>query len=242
MVQEANSPTTKIITGQHRRTPIEWRIDQIIEQIQSEGTGIVSVVYLDIDGFGQVEKDFGFTLADALLESIARHLRELDGPDFSERYVRDSFLIVYNNMTLEEAFLSSEQLRSQLSQTTFQVTAEEDSEEKQANIQVSFSAGVSSYPGEPEGRQGLIHLAEEASRRALAAGGSRTNFGRAVNMTPKTSHYSPDQLSRLKDLRNRLGRSEASLLREALDDLLRKYDQRDIRRFFPWISSSRKKD
>jgi diguanylate cyclase (GGDEF)-like protein len=242
MAQDASDTATKIITGQHRRTPIEWRIDQVIEQIQSSGEGIVSVVYLDIDGFGKVEEEYGFTLADALLESVAKHLRQLDGPDFSERYVRDSFLIVYNNMTLEEAFLSSEQLRSQLSQTTFPVTAKEDSEEKYAEIQVTFSAGVSTYPGEPEGRQELIHLAEEASRRALATGGSRTNFGRAVNMTPKTSHYSPDQLSRLKELRNRLGRSEASLLREALDDLLRKYDQRDIRRFIFWRSPARKKD
>jgi diguanylate cyclase (GGDEF)-like protein len=242
MAQEANKSGTDISTGQHRRTPIEWRIDQIIEQIQLDGEGIVSVVYLDIDGFGLVEQEYGFKLADALLESIAKHLRQLDEPDFSERYVRDSFLIVYNNLTLEEAFLSSEQLRSQLSQTTFSVIAGEDSTKQQAEIQVSFSAGVSTFPGEPEGRQELINLAEEASRRALAAGGSRTNFGRAVNMTPKTSHYSPDQLTRLKDLRNRLGRSEASLLREALDDLLRKYDQRDIRRFIPWMSPARKKD
>ncbi|HEC22656.1 MAG TPA: ribbon-helix-helix domain-containing protein, partial [Chloroflexi bacterium] len=58
----------------------------------------------------------------------------------------------------------------------------------------------------------------------------RTVFGRAVNMTPKTSHYTPAQLERLKALGRQLGRSEASLLREALDDLLRKYDQRDLRR------------
>jgi len=49
-------------------------------------------------------------------------------------------------------------------------------------------------------------------------------------MVPKTSHYLPTQLGRLRALREQLSRSEASLLREALSDLLRKYDQRDARR------------
>ena len=55
--------------------------------------------------------------------------------------------------------------------------------------------------------------------------------------------YNPAQLEKLKELRKRLDRSEASLLREALDDLLRKYDQRDQRRWlarmFGWGTDQR---
>jgi hypothetical protein len=40
-------------------------------------------------------------------------------------------------------------------------------------------------------------------------------------MVVKTSYYEASQLARLKALAGRLGKKEAPLLREALDDLLR---------------------
>lgn len=216
----------RISTGQLLRMPVEWRIDQIIDHIDKSGSGVISVVYLDIDGFGQVEKEHGYGLADALLETIAQRAASIKEADFSARYVRDSFLIVYNDLTLEETFLSAEQLRRELSQEVFTIIADRQT----ARIEVTFSAGVSTYPGDPKDRYELISMAEEAARRAHEHGGARTMLGRATQMTTKTTHYSHAQLERLRELREKLGRPEAALLREALDDLLRKYDQRDVRR------------
>jgi hypothetical protein len=45
-------------------------------------------------------------------------------------------------------------------------------------------------------------------------------------MVTKTSHYTATQLQRLAGLAKEVKRNEASLLREALDDLLRKYTDR----------------
>jgi hypothetical protein len=42
-------------------------------------------------------------------------------------------------------------------------------------------------------------------------------------MVTKTSHYTQGQLERLSQLAGREGVGEAVLLREALDDLLRRY-------------------
>jgi hypothetical protein len=44
-------------------------------------------------------------------------------------------------------------------------------------------------------------------------------------MVTKTSHYAPGQLSKLRELATMKGVGDAALLREALDDLLRKYDR-----------------
>lgn len=44
-------------------------------------------------------------------------------------------------------------------------------------------------------------------------------------MVTKTSHYTQGQLERLAALAKRENLGEAALLREALDDLLRKYDK-----------------
>lgn len=43
-------------------------------------------------------------------------------------------------------------------------------------------------------------------------------------MITKTSHYTYEQLQRLSELSKKEGMGEAILLREALDDLLKKYD------------------
>ena len=218
----------RISTGQFRRRPTDLFIQHSVEQVEAQGEGAVSVVCMDIDGFSQIEAQYSYSLADRLLDAVVAHMED-EGSDrinMFARYVRDSFLVVYQGLTLEEAFLEAEALRRKLSDTTF--TAIDG--QQRAEIEVTFSGGVATYPGDPEDHHELISLAEEAARRAVENGGDRTMLGRAVNMTPKTSHYSPNQLERLRELRNQLGRSEASLLREALDDLLRKYDQRDIRR------------
>jgi diguanylate cyclase len=219
---------TNIETGYLRRRPVEWRLTEIIDRIQAEESGVVSVAYLDIDGFGQIEQEHGYALADALLETISQALNNVKGADIAAWYVRDSFLIVYDGLDLDNAFFEAEQLRAELSEMVFPVRAGD----KEVEIDVTFSAGVATYPGDPEGRSELIDLAEDAARRAYERGGSRSTFGRAVNMIPKTSHYLPTQLQRLRDLKDRMDRSEASLLREALSDLLRKFDQRDSRREF----------
>jgi len=45
-------------------------------------------------------------------------------------------------------------------------------------------------------------------------------------MITKTSYYTQTQLERLSQLAKTTGRNEASILREALDDVLKKYNDR----------------
>lgn len=214
-------------TGPLRRRPVEIEVDAIIERIHREGEGCVSFVCIDIDGFSAIEQEHGYAFADQLLDGIAEHLKEAANAAIAARFVRDSFVLVYDGLTLEQAFLKAEEVRGRLSATTFQVPEEDG---QAVGVQVAFSAGVSSFPADADNRNQLITLAENAAQQAKEQGGGRITFGRPQSMTPKTSHYSPDQLARLKQLGERLKLPEAELLREALDDLLRKYDQRDHRR------------
>ena len=226
MTEEKLPLYARIMTGYIQRRPIEMLIDTLIKQIDNQSEGTVSVACFDIDGFGKIEADHGYQIADALLEKVSLMIDDVVGSEFATRYVRDSFIVVYDGLTLEEAFFEAEQLRRQMSQTEFELS----DDDKTISVTVAFSAGVGSYPGEPESRYELLNMAEEASRQAYKNGGNSILFARPTNMVPKTSHYTPEQLDRLRDLRKQLGRSEASLLREALDDFLRKYDQRDMRR------------
>lgn len=227
MTQSEHS-SRELQTGYLRRKPAEWRLREIIQRIDEEDEGVVSVAYIDVDGFSLIEQEYGYELADRLLEKISTELEDVEHADIASAYVRDSFLIIYDGLNLDDAFFEAEQLRQKLSGTTFQVK----DGDREVDFNINFSAGVGTYPGDPEDHNELIDLAEDAARRAYESGGNRSTFGRASNMVPKTSHYLPTQLQRLRELKGGLKRSEASLLREALSDLLRKYDQRDSRREF----------
>ncbi|MER3461590.1 MAG: GGDEF domain-containing protein, partial [Armatimonadota bacterium] len=64
---------------------------------------------------------------------------------------------------------------------------------------------------------------DEALLRAKREGRSRVAIYVEDKMVLKSNYYPKNQLARLATLSERLGRTEAALLREALADLLDKY-------------------
>ena len=72
------------------------------------------------------------------------------------------------------------------------------------------------------------YLRERFGKRAVyggkVGGGAKVCLAREEEMVTKTSHYTQGQLHGLSRLAKREGIGEAVLLREALDDLLRKYN------------------
>lgn len=53
-------------------------------------------------------------------------------------------------------------------------------------------------------------------------------LAREEKLTPKTSHYTQVQLEKLSQISENEDVGEAALLREALDDLLKKYDMGSV--------------
>ena len=67
------------------------------------------------------------------------------------------------------------------------------------------------------------NTADQALARAKREGRSRVAIFVEEKMTLKSNYYSRATLDRLAKLSGKTGRTEASLLREGLDDLLAKY-------------------
>lgn len=88
----------------------------------------------------------------------------------------------------------------------------------------TFSAGIVSYPKDSNDLAELFSLALEALHHAKKNGRNQVVFAPADKMRLKTSHFHAGQLDKLTKLSERLRRSEAALLREALADLLYKYN------------------
>ncbi len=189
-----------------------------VQQAQ-EGGGMVSVALVDLDMFKAVNDEHGPAVGDEVLRTVVAGLQEELGEIATlYRYGGDEFLAVMPGVEKEDAFLALEAARESL-HGEHTLTVEED----EVRLSLSVSAGVASFPGDGTRPKELVRKAGDAVYRAKASGANKVCLAREERMVTKTSHYTRGQLDRLAALAEREGVGEAVLLREALDDLLRKY-------------------
>ena len=83
--------------------------------------------------------------------------------------------------------------------------------------------GLATYSDDGATRQEIVRKADDALFRAKSSGRDRIALAREEKKVPKTIHFTQGQLDRLSALAEGKSVGEAELLREALDDLLKKY-------------------
>ncbi len=174
----------------------------------------VVLALIDLDWFGKYNAEAGEQAGDRVLARLS----ELLGASFASqgqvfRYGGDAFALLFQDVEKESVFLQLEALRK--------VFADEA---KEANTGLSISVGLAAHPEDGARESELIRRMNEALYRAKVSGRDRICLARAEKMVTKTSHYGQGQLEGLSRLAKREGVNEAALLREALDDLLRKYN------------------
>ncbi len=181
--------------------------------------GAVSACLVDVDGFAAINERHGEAAGDAVLKAVAGHLAQgIGGRGFVFRYAGDEFMAVLPGVEKEEAFLALKELRGAFDR-------EHELEGKGGPVQVALtlSVGVAAAPDDGHAWQDLARRAGDAVHRAKASGRNKVCLAREERMVTKTSHYTQGQLDRLAELAGKEGLGEAVLLREALDDLLRKH-------------------
>ncbi|WP_034386144.1 GGDEF domain-containing protein [Deinococcus sp. YIM 77859] len=88
---------------------------------------------------------------------------------------------------------------------------------------LSLSVGLAARPAHAHTFADLYRAADEALLRAKREGRSRACIYVESKMILKSNYYPKSQLERLAKLSGALGRTEASLLREALEHLIERY-------------------
>ena len=176
---------------------------------------------LDVDTLFDINRDFGHEAGDAVFKCVAKHLKTVfPSPCMVFRDTRDEFDILLPGNTKEEAFLRAEQARKLINEDKLDYK----SADGRAMTQ-SVSIGISSYPYDGDRPGDIIRRADSAIARAKKNGRNQVCLAREEKLIPKTSHYTSAQLERLSLTAEKEKIGEAVLLREALDDLLKKYDE-----------------
>ncbi|MBL0388745.1 diguanylate cyclase [Tumebacillus sp. ITR2] len=122
---------------------------------------------------------------------------------------RDEFAVVSADHRVEDLFLHVTLAKQALEQ----------------RFGATFSAGLAEYPKHGDDVKELLRALEESLYRAKQEGRNRIVFAADTKMKLKSNYYTLTQLDRLSRLAKELNRSEASLLRESLDDFLRQFEQ-----------------
>ncbi len=210
-------PAVDKLTQLPTRTAFESALRSALDEAKRAG-GSVSVGVVDIDLFGRVNQDYGRETGDGVIQALGSGLAEVfGGGGFVCRFGGDALGVLWPSLEKEQAFLALEQFRQGLD-------GKLSAPGRAGGVEVTVSAGVAAYPDDGNDAGEIINKASEGLYRAKVSGRNKICLAREEKMVTKTSHYTQGQLLGLRRLAEREGIGEAVLLREGLNDLLRKYN------------------
>jgi diguanylate cyclase len=185
---------------------------------EAQATGEETALALvDVDFFKAVNDEFGYDAGDRLLTELAAIFAEAN-PENIYRIGGDEFAFVMPKTPLEQAFLKMEAVRGQ-------VEREQERLGLPPHRRITLTIGVAQYPRDAKDGQGLMKAADSAMVAAKENGKNQVALPSTEEMVMKSCYYPYSSVRNLKALAERLNRKESQLLREALVDVIRKYDQ-----------------
>ncbi|CAG7630264.1 GGDEF domain-containing protein [Paenibacillus allorhizosphaerae] len=202
------------LTGLLNRKELELRLKQNIKDQEP-----VALALIDIDHFMEINNQLGDAIGDEVLKTIAAILAEEATQNIVFRVSGDEFAIMLTGVSLEQAFLKMESIRATIyrSGDRFRLPS--------SQIEVSVTAGVAQFPRDAKDEKTLMRSASAALLSAKESGRNQVALPPNEEMIMKTCYYPSTLVRQLKTLSEKLDRKESSLFREALTDLIRKYDQ-----------------
>ena len=177
----------------------------------------------DLDNFASLNSAHGHEAGDQALASWERTLNgSLPKEAIVGRLGGDEYAVALPDHSAETALIVFEEIRNHFAEHPF---VPELSPEKRhpGRAPLGVSAGIAARPPHATDSIELLRAADQALARAKREGRNRNAIYVEEKMTLKSNYYSRATLDRLAKLSSKTGRTEASLLREGLDDLLTKY-------------------
>ncbi len=189
----------------------DWIVDtsEFVAVIDRMGPGIpVAVALTDLDGFGPLNEELGRAAGDLVLAAWTRTLvGSLPAGAKVGRLGGDEFAIVLPGTSAENALIVLDEIREHLARHPVDGVGRP----------ISATFGVAARPPHATATEDVVRCANVALMRGKREGGGRVSIYVEEKMVLKSNYYPRADLDRLSRLSAATGRTEASLLREALD-------------------------
>ncbi|WP_019586509.1 GGDEF domain-containing protein [Deinococcus apachensis] len=174
----------------------------------------VTLAVLDLDHFKQLNDTLGHAEGDRVLRGVERLLSgSLPSGSIVGRLGGDEYAVLLPETAAETALILFDEVIKH-----FHIHRDPHWPRT-----LGLSVGLAARPAHAHTFAHLSRAADEALLRAKREGRSRACIYVEGKMVLKSNYYPKSQLERLTKLSGALGRTEASLLREALDSLIERY-------------------
>jgi diguanylate cyclase (GGDEF)-like protein len=192
-----------------------------VEELIVEGKCPFSIAVVDIDNFSNINETHGRQIGDKVIKKLNSIFKKnLSSMDLIMRR-GDEFNLLLVDKGSERSFMEMEEIRRYLSDNIFGL----NDEDKTESVYITVSCGIASYPRDARNSVELFRVADSALFRAKKLGKNKVCLSEAESMVLKSSYFTKTQVDRLVALAKCTDKTEAFLLREALDDLFKKYSQ-----------------
>ena len=193
-----HDPLTKL----PNRSTLYARIEQVLSVAQKAKRG-VALLFLDIDGFKQINDSLGHDVGDRLLQSVAKRLSDCTRScDVVSRLGGDEFVVVLWDCGVAETCIVIEKIIASGFAT------------EGSNVTVNVSIGVSLYPQDGSDYLVLLKNADIAMYHAKKSGSKNYQF-----FTPQLNEIAHERFAIEVELRRALERNEFMLYYQPKVDL-----------------------
>lgn len=157
-----------ILTGLPNRSSFNQDLHRAINGADRSGKK-VGVIFLDLDGFKEVNDTHGHDVGDQLLKKVAVRLREsLRNGDILSRLGGDEFVVCLEDLDSPDGASAVAIKILQSFSRPFEI--------EQTRISISASLGISMYPSNGSDAVGLVQSADQAMYEAKKAGRNTARF------------------------------------------------------------------
>lgn len=163
-----NEASTDSLTTLPNRSALLKRLTEILHISKVEQLGF-SILFLDLDGFKQINDSHGHEVGDDLLKSVAHRLSSVvQSKDCVARLGGDEFVVVLENISsADHVYKVAQRIRNKIN---------EDFTIGYLTINVGVSIGVSSFPDDSIEIDTLLFLADKAMYAAKSLGKNNIQF------------------------------------------------------------------
>jgi diguanylate cyclase (GGDEF)-like protein len=140
----------------------------------------ISLIFIDIDNFKDVNDTYGHIVGDKILALIAKRIKAcLRSNDSAYRFAGDEFTIILPETTAGEAKIVADRILAKLTDESFLINEKEISG-------ITPSIGIAEYQIN-EGHQQFVHRADVTMYEAKQGGGNGVIIATAQNEPPTTA-------------------------------------------------------